>query len=156
MRSRTVQHPDGETFRVSLRWMPWRPRLRTGFGPGRKVARGTDDLFLWSDLGCFIWVALALVLVVLVPVLSLALELVVVLAILFPLSIVVSVIGLRRFEVEVETTKLEDERRLFVTHARGVPGASREIDRLASAIAAGWDPRLEPPPAPPVSAVQMR
>lgn len=157
MRSRTVRHPDGETFRVSLRWMPWRPRIRRGFREGADVAGTTSRFaFEFDMVGCAFWLALVMLLVVLVPLLSLVLELVVVIAILFPLSIAVSVLGLRPFEVEVEAIARQEERRLFVTQARGVPGASREIDRLSSAIRAGWDPHLEPPPAPVVSAVHVR
>ncbi|MCW2971968.1 MAG: hypothetical protein JWN72_241 [Thermoleophilia bacterium] len=155
MRSRTARHPNGDVYLVSLRWMPWRPHVRRGPASGLRAAEaigGPSDI---DPVGCLFWIALVVGIIVLAPLLSLVLEFVVVLALLLPLSILASVVGLRRFEVEVEPSGTKGEG-VYVTQARGVPAARSEVRRLTEAISLGWNPRLGPPDAALESAVTIR
>ncbi|CAM3489058.1 hypothetical protein NODU109028_19260 [Nocardioides dubius] len=125
-----VRTPDGQRWRVSRRWVPWRRRTRSMDPGGLDVGFGDDPISLVLGI---------LALIVLIPVLLLgliALLEMLLLVVLLPVVIVARVVFGRRWYVEVRRGF-----RPWCEEAGGDWAASRaRIAELAAEIEAGQIP----------------
>jgi hypothetical protein len=125
-----VQDPSGQTWRVTRRWVPWRPRWRD-VDPTLDLSLG-DDLVSAIVLGLIFFVLTPIV----VPLLLLPIELVLV-GLVVPIAALVRVLFGRRWVVEV--------RRGFTAIHEEQTGtwndASVRIAELAAGVERGELPR---------------
>lgn len=147
MITRTAHAPDGTDYKISLRWLPWRPRVR------RDPLSSADDAgtswWMLDDFGAaddlaglglaLILIVVAVLAVVFFPVLFAIAEIIVLVLIALPLAILASIVGLKSFEVEVEPAGTRHQP-LLVTHARGFVSAERTMRRLKRQLEAGEQP----------------
>jgi hypothetical protein len=143
LQTRTVTDPSGTSWRISLRWLPWKPKRRFRLDPddipGLDMAgdavSSADDLL--GGLGAVVLVVLAsIALVALLPLLVLGLELLALLAVL-AVGLLLAVAGLGRQVVEVERLSDDGDALVLERHCRGAWAARRALVELARAAEHG-------------------
>lgn len=136
-----VVDPQGRTWRVSRRWMPWRRRASTGDWGTGPVLNGLGDDPISAAIGCL---ALVLFIPVLVLALVVALEMLLLL-LLLPFAVLGRVLLGRRWRVEVR------ERWTFAweVEAGSWSESSRMIEHVAEGLRRGMPPWQAAHPRPP-------
>ncbi|HIZ97677.1 MAG TPA: hypothetical protein H9805_03775 [Candidatus Janibacter merdipullorum] len=146
-----VVDPQGRTWRVSRRWMPWRRKSSTGdWGTGPDLAGNLGDDPISMVIGCF---AMILFIPVLVLAVVVAAEMLLLLALL-PFAILGRVLLGRHWRVEVR----EGWTFAWEVEAGDWAQSRRTIEHVAQGLRAGmppWQAALpgQPPagqPPPPV------
>lgn len=142
LQSRIVTAPDGARWRVSVRWMPWTPRQRMRIRSGEDSWSALDVATFAADdvAGCAVGLLVAVVvllLVVALPIVLLVLEVAVLVALAIPAAVLLALVGITRWQVEVESERLHEPRRWLVEYHRGTRAADAAIADIAGRIERG-------------------
>lgn len=140
LQSRVVTDPDGDRWRVSVRWTPWWPRRRKDdwIDPNSLG----DTLFLGADdaAGCLFSIAVVLVVVsvvVFLPVALFLLEVALLVVLAVPLVTVLALVGATAWRIEVELEDPVEQKRSLLQYHRGLRAADAAIQDLADRIERG-------------------
>lgn len=148
MRSVSARSPDGRTWRVEVRWLPWAPRWR---GP-RKRSRDKDDVrwYDWIDIGePFAWfdeglggfvTAIVLVVLVVMAALFVLPAFIFIVEVLIVALVVIAGIALRvllRRPWLVDAYLVEDRRTHFTWKVVGWRRTEGAMESVAEQLRAG-------------------
>ncbi|GAA1244565.1 hypothetical protein GCM10009633_17060 [Janibacter melonis] len=137
-----VVDPQGRTWRVSRRWVPWRRRTRV-MGPEVPSSTGLGDDPISMIIGL---VLLVLFVPVLITALLVAVELLLLL-LLVPFVVLGRVLLGRQWRVEVR----EGWTPVWDTEAGDWARSGRAISEIAQVLQQGRAPWPSPPPQPPTT-----
>lgn len=148
LQTRFATDPSGHRWRVSVRWLPWKPRT----GDMARDATGLDlpDFGGFDDelgLGCAFLLVLALF-IVLVPIGIFLLEVMLLVIVFVLLVLLGGALGLRRWTIEVEGPEPASYVSRIVARHRGVRAADASMRSISEAIERGtWSPHHPHDPA---------